>query len=465
MTTPFMGLTLPTPTVTPGPTYATENNAALTTIDAHTHGPGSGVAVPANGLNINGPVSWNGNSLTSATLVSFVPGSTSTRAALYFSGVDLYVNDASGNVIQVTQSGGLAVAAATRGFGGDYGVTGTGAAVYSNTSKTFTFTQASNQAALMDVGELLVRKTTATSQPAAHVVSPTLSSDSYLTLPGSGIHIQLPTALPLSGSAIVTLDSSGNLSSGAAVSGTGGKAFVVVDSSGVPSTAPASAPSAQAMMTIDNAGTISNIQPDGSTLEIASATTLRVKALGVTNSQIANGTIVGSGTGTTKFVAATIGTADIADSAITPGKMAARPIGTATVTNKNIGSADGNYLFATISSFVFTGRPVVICIVPGNNSSDAYLQSRTTFSGGQATTGGTMQFSDSGSGVIATIEFKTMISNPSGYSNWNQFAPGQFHTVWVSPSAGTRNITLNIQVADIYCNIMTSNLVFVAYEL
>lgn len=40
-----MGLLLPTVSVTPGPTYATMNNTAFTTIDSHTHAPGFGAPV------------------------------------------------------------------------------------------------------------------------------------------------------------------------------------------------------------------------------------------------------------------------------------------------------------------------------------------------------------------------------------------------------------------------------------
>ena len=48
MTTPNMGMTLPTPTVTPGPLYATEIVADLTTIDSHDHSPGKGAPIANN---------------------------------------------------------------------------------------------------------------------------------------------------------------------------------------------------------------------------------------------------------------------------------------------------------------------------------------------------------------------------------------------------------------------------------
>lgn len=55
-----MGLTVPTPGVTPGPTYATNISNDLVIIDAHNHTPGNGVLVPTAGLNINANLPFNG---------------------------------------------------------------------------------------------------------------------------------------------------------------------------------------------------------------------------------------------------------------------------------------------------------------------------------------------------------------------------------------------------------------------
>lgn len=55
-----MGLTVPVPGVTPGPTYATEISNDLILIDAHDHTTGKGVKVPTAGLNINANLSFNG---------------------------------------------------------------------------------------------------------------------------------------------------------------------------------------------------------------------------------------------------------------------------------------------------------------------------------------------------------------------------------------------------------------------
>jgi hypothetical protein len=59
MATPYMGLVLPTVSVTPGPTYATENNTAFTTIDSHDHTSGKGVPIATAAININADLDFN----------------------------------------------------------------------------------------------------------------------------------------------------------------------------------------------------------------------------------------------------------------------------------------------------------------------------------------------------------------------------------------------------------------------
>lgn len=57
---PNMGMTIPTPGVTPGPTYATNISNDLSIIDAHNHTAGNGVQVPTAGININAVLPFNG---------------------------------------------------------------------------------------------------------------------------------------------------------------------------------------------------------------------------------------------------------------------------------------------------------------------------------------------------------------------------------------------------------------------
>jgi len=48
--TPNMNMTLPIPTVTLGPEYANQNNAAFLVTDSHDHSSGKGVPVPTSDL-------------------------------------------------------------------------------------------------------------------------------------------------------------------------------------------------------------------------------------------------------------------------------------------------------------------------------------------------------------------------------------------------------------------------------
>jgi len=197
MATPNMGLVLPTVGVTAGPTYATENNDAFTTIDSHDHTSGKGVPVPSAGLNINADLSFNDYNATALRSVRFTSqdstiGGATDLGCLYESGVDLYYNDGNGNQIQVTAGGkvnatssGITSGTATASFSGSVLV------VNSNT----------NTPANIKAGSLLIGNNVTSSNYA------TLSAPNPLA---ANYQLFLPT-IPASTS-FVTLDSSGNLS-------------------------------------------------------------------------------------------------------------------------------------------------------------------------------------------------------------------------------------------------------------
>lgn len=111
-TTPNMGLVEPTVSVTAGPAWATQLNAALDTIDAHDHTSGKGARVPTAGLNINAALEFNSNKATEITGVVFQQIAVSDNAAIY-AGTDgnLYYRDGSANLIQLTINGGVNLAA------------------------------------------------------------------------------------------------------------------------------------------------------------------------------------------------------------------------------------------------------------------------------------------------------------------------------------------------------------------
>lgn len=105
-TAPYNNLTLPDPTVTSGPTWSEELNAAITTLDAHDHTPGKGTLVPAAGLNINADLSFNSHAATALTKTAFTSQasafSAATTSAVYVINGDLWYNNNSGTPVQLT---------------------------------------------------------------------------------------------------------------------------------------------------------------------------------------------------------------------------------------------------------------------------------------------------------------------------------------------------------------------------
>lgn len=159
--TPNMNITLPTPEVTTGPEWANQIVDAFDTVDAHNHTAGNGVPIPVAGLNINGDLDFNSYNITSLNSTRYDNLLTpliglSDKTCLYFSGGDLFINNGAGTNVQITSGSGLNLASVGT-IGGDYGAPGvTASAVYSDTTKTFTWTQAPTQAAKMAVGDLVV---------------------------------------------------------------------------------------------------------------------------------------------------------------------------------------------------------------------------------------------------------------------------------------------------------------------
>lgn len=203
-TTPNMGLILPTPTVTPGPLYASENNNAFSAIDSHNHTSGLGVPIPSSALNINGDVSFQNNNLIVlkssryADQVSPLSGP-SDLACVYSVAGDLYYNDGIGNQIQLTIGGALN-ATSIGGIGGDYS-TSTASVFYTSLNNTFSFWQSSGVNATLDVGDIIVRSEVASAFGVHLTASASMSADYSLTLP-----IALPSV-----QSFMTLDASGNI--------------------------------------------------------------------------------------------------------------------------------------------------------------------------------------------------------------------------------------------------------------
>lgn len=112
MATPFLNLDLPTVTVTLGPTWATQVNAAFEVIDAHDHSSGKGVRVPTAGLNINADLDFNENAASSLKLVNFEDQSSTPSGSTFASSLstylgNLYYTNDSGVAVQLTDGGGI----------------------------------------------------------------------------------------------------------------------------------------------------------------------------------------------------------------------------------------------------------------------------------------------------------------------------------------------------------------------
>lgn len=202
-TTTYMLLTLPTPSVSIGPAWATTINAALAKVDAHTHTLNSGQQVPSAGININANLPFGGFGATNLALLSLSSaGSPADLRAVFSDGTDLFFRDGDGNNVQITLGGNVNSSA-----GSISGMSGTTAAVgYNDTTRTFTFTQASNQPALLSVGSITIRRPNAA---LANLAGITLISP--LTTTSGAYSITLPSALPGSGNNIMMLNSSGVL--------------------------------------------------------------------------------------------------------------------------------------------------------------------------------------------------------------------------------------------------------------
>ncbi len=277
MSTTYMNLTLPTVGTTQGPLYATELNSALTSIDAHTHAPGSGQQITPSGINISADLTFQSNNATALRSARFTSQSANLTVAtdigcLFVKSYELYYNDNAGNHVQITNGGNVA------GTPGSIGsLVSPASATYSN--PTFVFQSDSLTPGNLDGGSVIVREVAASAKGITIASPSALAADYQLTL---------PSALPAATS------------------------FMQLSSAGVITAAYA----------VDNAS-----------LETATGT-LHVKAGGVTNAMLAGGI-----NGSTKIAAGSITSVEIAANTIASGNMGVNSILTAAITDANVTSA------------------------------------------------------------------------------------------------------------------------------
>lgn len=206
-TTPAMGLILPDVGITPGPTWASMLNAALSDIDIHDHSSGRGVKVTPSGLNIDSDLTLNSHNLIAArsyeldNQVSFLPVGELRR--VYVKGGDLFYNNNSGQPVQIT-AGNTIYISGGGGIGGDYGKPGVQALVsYSDLTKTYIFTQNTGITANMAQGPTTIYENMMASNGV------TLNAPSGLA---ASYNMFLLSALPpAANKRILTINSSGQM--------------------------------------------------------------------------------------------------------------------------------------------------------------------------------------------------------------------------------------------------------------
>ena len=186
-----MALDLPTVGVTAGPTYATLINAALTTIDSHTHASGSGVKVPVAGLNINANLDMEPSSTEYAVFAAKYYGlreqSSSPAAAnsLWSNAAGEMVWRDDGNKDTVITDDGSISASTIGGIGGDYSTTNA-VINYSNTTKAYVALQDTAKTADWIVGELCISEPGVSSAKVICHKSPSsLAADYDFTYPAA----------------------------------------------------------------------------------------------------------------------------------------------------------------------------------------------------------------------------------------------------------------------------------------
>jgi microcystin-dependent protein len=202
---PFMLLEIPIVGVEVGPAWAAEINQAFTRIDEHDHTTGKGALIPSAALNINADLSFSGNDAISLRSTRYVNNGATLSGGGDLSCIsvvngNLYFNNASGVPVQITSGSGLNFASLGT-IGGDYGQPLVqAAATYSDTLKTFSWSQAPSTPAKMYMGDIILQAPINGAQAVTIKADPTVSS----------YDLTLPLALPAS-KKILTMDGAGQV--------------------------------------------------------------------------------------------------------------------------------------------------------------------------------------------------------------------------------------------------------------
>lgn len=184
--TPSMNLSLPDPSVTLGPEWASQLNDALGAdgggVSEHDHTPGKGVPVPSSGIGIDAALSFNGYAATNllATQYEIQEDTPDGTSLLYFKGVDLYAVDGNGVDIRITENGAISAAS----IGGITGLSSPASASFG--ADTFTWLYDTDLYALMASGPIVLHRDGETAPNDVTITPPAGLAASYeLTLPAS----------------------------------------------------------------------------------------------------------------------------------------------------------------------------------------------------------------------------------------------------------------------------------------
>jgi hypothetical protein len=176
---PNMGLSVPAVGVDPSPDWANNLNASLSILDGHNHGPGSGVQITPDGININADLAFQTYNAISLRSARFTPQSAPLSLptdldCLYVSGVDLYYNDGNGNQVKITSGG--AVNATSSGIS-------SGTATASFVAGVLVVDSAANTPANIQAGSVLIGNNVAASNFVTVSAPNSLASSYGITLP------------------------------------------------------------------------------------------------------------------------------------------------------------------------------------------------------------------------------------------------------------------------------------------
>lgn len=209
MTTPNMGLDLPVVSTTPGPQWATKNNAALEVIDEHDHSSGKGAAIPSTAIEWTDDTDVGAVVLFDVGALALAPKNTPPdyTSVLYVdSDGELHFIDGAGNDLKATLAGVLNIPA--DGIKGTYA---TDVAVpglnYSTTDKRYVFTKdAVGNLAQVRLGSLMVGYLAVSANT---VITNTDGLHTLGVNTGANVTITLPAAIANFGRQITIKDATG----------------------------------------------------------------------------------------------------------------------------------------------------------------------------------------------------------------------------------------------------------------